>query len=100
MQVNLTEVNISSISKQFGGSCLGIRFLVHSLVISLAISEHGLVPIEKNYKNKTYLWEHCKSQNSPGSEALSCDPEFPCEDSKIIVSSLFLFVRIMSSVCQ
>ena len=34
MQVrrDLTEVNISSISKQFGGSCLEIRFLIHSLV--------------------------------------------------------------------
>lgn len=46
------EVDIAAVSCEFGGSCLGIRFPSHYLILSLVIYELCLVLIEKITKKK------------------------------------------------
>lgn len=84
---HLSGARAAALSRKFGRSCLEIAFPAHSLILSLVISEHCLVLIEKNYKNKIHLWDHLlplpPTPGSEGSEALMCNSGSPWKDIEI-----------------
>lgn len=82
------EVDIAAVSCEFGGSCLGIRFPSHYLILSLVIYELCLVLIEKiTKKKKNRLFDSAPCQktiwNSLGSEECICNLGSPGKDPEI-----------------